>query len=63
MENTTQSIAEFCVNTSYEVIPQVVIDRTKLLILDTIGIITRARHDSESTGGMLVALEKMGLTQ
>ncbi|MFT5073307.1 MAG: 2-methylcitrate dehydratase PrpD, partial [Patiriisocius sp.] len=56
MENTTQSIAEFCVNTSYEVIPQVVIDRTKLLILDTIGIITRARHDSESTGSMLAAL-------
>ena len=63
MENTTQSIAEFCVNTSYELIPQVVIDRTKLLILDTIGIITRARHDSESTGSMLDALEKMGLNQ
>ena len=63
MENTTRNIAEFCFATTYETIPQDVIDRTKLLILDTIGIITRARHDSESTSSMLAALEKLRLTQ
>ena len=61
MENTTQTLADFCVQTNYDKIPTEVVERTKLLILDTIGIIIRARHDSESTPSMLAAVGKLGL--
>ncbi len=61
MENTTQTLADFCVQTNYDKIPTEVVERTKLLILDTVGIIIRARHDSESTPSMLAAVGKLGL--
>jgi len=44
MENMTEKFAEFCEELKYEDLPPEVIKRTKLLILDTVGIIIRARH-------------------
>jgi 2-methylcitrate dehydratase PrpD len=61
MENTTQTLADFCAQTNYDKIPTEVVERTKLLILDTVGIIIRARHDSESTPSMLAAVGQLGL--
>jgi len=37
------------------------VERTKLLILDTAGIIVRARHDAESTSSLISAVERLGL--
>ena len=62
MSEATRILSEFCENITYEDIPQEVIDRTKLLLLDTIGIIVRARHDSESTDSLLAGIDKLGLT-
>ena len=53
MENMTEKFAEFCAEISYENLSPDVIKRTKLLILDTVGIIIRARHDAESTACLL----------
>ena len=47
MENMTEKFAEFCAEIRYEDLSPDVIKRTKLLILDTVGIIIRARHDAE----------------
>ena len=48
MEKLTEKLAEFCENIKFEKLPKDVVERTKLLILDTVGIIIRARHDAES---------------
>ena len=53
MENMTEKFAEFCAELKYEHLPPEVIKRTKLLILDTVGIIIRARHDAESTSSLV----------
>ena len=46
MEKLTEKLAEFCENIKFEKLPKDVVERTKLLILDTVGIIIRARHDA-----------------
>ena len=43
MTNLTEKMAEFCENIKFEKLPKEVIKRVKLLILDTVGIIIRAR--------------------
>ena len=59
MENMTEKFAEFCEQLKYEDLSHDVIKRTKLLILDTVGIIIRARHDAESTSSLVSAIEKL----
>ena len=59
MENMTEKFADFCEQLRYEDLPHDVIKRTKLLILDTVGIIIRARHDAESTSSLVSAIEKL----
>ena len=59
MENMTEKFAEFCEELKYEDLPPEVIKRTKLLILDTVGIIIRARHDAESTSSLVSAIDKL----
>ena len=59
MENMTEKFAEFCEELKYEDLSHDVIKRTKLLILDTVGIIIRARHDAESTSSLVSAIEKL----
>ena len=59
MENMTEKFGDFCEQLRYEDLPHDVIKRTKLLILDTVGIIIRARHDAESTSSLVSAIEKL----
>jgi len=61
MTGTSRRLAEFAVNLGYEDLPADVIERTKLLILDTAGIMVRARNDAESTPAMVRAIEVLGL--
>jgi len=62
MENMTEKFAEFCHKLTYEDLPPEVIKRTKLLILDTVGIIIRARHDAESTSSLVSAINKLEMS-
>ena len=61
MTNITEKIAEFCENIKFEILPEEVVKRAKLLILDTVGIIIRARHDAESTKSLISAVNKLDL--
>ena len=58
----TEKFADFCEQLRYEDLPHDVIKRTKLLILDTVGIIIRARHDAESTSSLVSAIEKLEMS-
>jgi len=62
MENMTEKFSEFCEQLKYEDLSPEVIKRTKLLILDTVGIIIRARHDAESTSSLVSAIEKLEMS-
>lgn len=57
----TRELAEFAAGLSYDKLPAEVAARTKLLILDTAGIMVRARHDAESTDSLVRAVERLGL--
>ena len=61
MINLTEKMAEFCKDIKFEKLPNQVVKRTKLLILDTVGIIIRARHDAESTKSLISAVNKLDL--
>ena len=61
MTNVTEKMAEFCEKIKFEILPEAVVKRTKLLILDTVGIIIRARHDAESTKSLISAVNKLDL--
>ena len=61
MINLTEKIAEFCKDIKFEKLPNQVVKRAKLLILDTVGIIIRARHDAESTKSLISAVNKLDL--
>ena len=59
--NETQTLAAFAAGSSFAALPVEVAERAKLLMLDTVGIIIRARHDAGSTPPMVRAVERMGL--
>lgn len=61
MNNTTHALAEFAARLDCDALPAHVTERVKLLFLDTIGSIIRARHDAESTPSMVRAAERLGL--
>tara|TARA_B100001741_G_C16528423_1_gene588282 strand:- start:363 stop:1736 length:1374 start_codon:yes stop_codon:yes gene_type:complete len=61
MINLTEKMAEFCKDIKFEKLPNQVVKRAKLLILDTVGIIIRARHDAESTKSLISAVNKLDL--
>ena len=61
MTNVTEKMAEFCEKIKFEILPEEVVKRAKLLILDTVGIIIRARHDAESTNSLISAVNKLDL--
>jgi 2-methylcitrate dehydratase PrpD len=61
MTDITAKLAKFVAELDYDALPQDVVERTKLLILDTTGIIVRARHDAESTPSLISAVERLGL--
>ncbi len=61
MTGVTRKLAEFVAELTYDDLPEEVIERTKLLILDITGIMVRARHDAESTPSMIAAVGRLGL--
>ena len=61
MINVTEKMAEFCEKIKFKILPEEVVKRAKLLILDTVGIIIRARHDAESTKSLISAVNKLDL--
>ncbi|HIF69593.1 MAG TPA: hypothetical protein EYQ29_09875 [Candidatus Lambdaproteobacteria bacterium] len=63
MTGITRQLAEFAANLKPKDIPEEVVARTRLLILDITGIMVRARHDAESTPSMMGAIQRLGLNQ
>ena len=61
MTDISRCLADFAAGLHYEDLPTDVVQRTKLLILDTAGIMVRARNDAESTPAMVRAIERLGL--
>lgn len=61
MTDISRRLAQFAYDLGYESLPKDVVERTKLLILDTAGIMVRARNDVESTPSMVRAIEALGL--
>lgn len=62
MADETRRLAEFAANLTLADVPEAVVERAKLLLLDTVGIAVRARWDSESTEPMIRAVEALGLS-
>ncbi len=60
MEGVTQQLAEFAAGIGFEDLPAAVVARTRLLVLDSAGIMVRARHESESTPSLISAAERLG---
>ncbi len=57
----TDQIATFAANVKLDRLPPEIAPRARLLILDLIGNIVRARHDAESTPALLAAVRALGL--
>lgn len=57
----TDQLATFAAGLSLDQIPPEVVDRAKLLLLDCVGSIIRARHDIDSTPPLLAAVRALGL--
>ena len=57
----TRTISEFAAGISYDALPREVVDRTKSLVMDMVGIAVRARHDAESTPALISGAAKLGL--
>jgi len=62
MTAITRVFAEFAAGNSYDKLPVEVRERTKALALDLVGIALRARNEAESTGPMVAAAGKLGMT-
>ncbi|MDE2333356.1 MAG: MmgE/PrpD family protein [Rhodospirillales bacterium] len=57
----TRTLAGFSAGLSLRHVPDEVVARTRLLVLDLVGNIVRARHDAESTPPMLAAARALGV--
>jgi 2-methylcitrate dehydratase PrpD len=62
MTAVTRQLAEFAAGLSYDTLPVEVRERVKALALDLVGISLRARNEAESTGPMVAAAGRLGLT-
>lgn len=62
MAATTRELAGFVSGISYDILPGAVRERVKALALDLTGIALRARNEAESTGPMITAAARLGLT-
>ncbi len=62
MTAVTRELAEFAAGISYHMLPVEVRERVKALALDLVGISLRARNEAESTGPMIAAAGRLGLT-
>ena len=57
----TQQLAEFSSAIRLDTLPPAVLARARFLVLDLVGNMVRARHDSESTPALLAAAKALGL--
>jgi 2-methylcitrate dehydratase PrpD len=60
--SATRALAEYVAALSYETLPAAVTERVKALVLDTVGIMVRARNDAESTAPMISAAQALVFT-
>ncbi len=63
MAGITRRLAQFVAGLSPEALPLEVIARTRLLVMDLVGIMLRARFDADSTPSLLRAAAELGLAQ
>ena len=61
MVQITRALSEFVAGVSYDSLPDEVVERTKALVMDMVGIALRARHDADSTPSLFAAVDKLGL--
>ncbi|MFQ5764523.1 MAG: MmgE/PrpD family protein [Rhodospirillales bacterium] len=61
MTAITRRISEFAAGIAFDRLPGEVVERTGMLIMDCVGIALRARHDAESTPGLIKAAARLGL--
>jgi len=61
MTDVTHKLAEFTAGLRFEALPEEVVERTRLLVMDHVGIALRARHAAALNEAMSSALAKLGL--
>lgn len=61
MTAVTRKLAEFTAALRFDDLPDEVVERTRLLVLDHVGIALRARHAAALNDAMSTALAKLGL--
>jgi 2-methylcitrate dehydratase PrpD len=61
MSDETATLAGYVADLRYEAIPQEVLARAKVLMLDFLGSTIRARREAESTPALLATLQALGL--
>ena len=61
MTAITRRISEFAAGISFDAVPTEVIERTGMLLMDSVAIALRAHHDAESTPGLVRAAVRLGL--
>ena len=62
MKSETASLAQFVADLQFSRLPQNVVERTRLLVLDHVGIALRARHAAALNSAMSDSLEALGLS-
>lgn len=61
--DVTRALGDFAAGLSLADIPEDVAARARTLILDTVGIAVRARHEAESTPSLIAAAKALGYAQ
>jgi len=62
MTAVTRELTRFVAGLAHETLPAEVRERAKALTLDLVGISVRARNEAESTGPMIAAAARLGMT-
>ena len=57
----TRDLAAWVTALEFDAIPSVVVDRVKFILADVLGVMVRARNDSESTPPLIAGLSELGL--
>jgi len=63
MTAVTRTLSQFVAGLSFDDLPSEVVERTRLLVMDHVGIALRARHAAELNGAMSAGLAALGLSR